>query len=142
MNLKDRSKRISALINNPYGRSIAASNESELGLPGGSQDAMTASKEIDLWLLEGKKELDRRRNGVKILLLGNSLSAHFQFPSLTKVRHRAIGIRKGLFDFSLRKVYSYIRSFCSPRVLSSRVRCPSTRTLYMTLNVASHQTSN
>jgi len=72
MNLKVRSKRISALINNPYGQSSAASNKSELGLPGESQDAMTASKEIDLWLLEEKKELDRRRNGVKILLLGKT----------------------------------------------------------------------
>ncbi len=75
MNPKDKSKRISALINNPYGGSIATSNDSELGHPhGGSQDAITASKEIDLWLLEEKKELDRRRNGVKILLLGDHLA--------------------------------------------------------------------
>jgi len=36
------------------------------------QDAVKTSKEIDQWLLEGKKALERRRRGVKILLLGVS----------------------------------------------------------------------
>jgi len=38
------------------------------------QAAVKTSKEIDMWLLEGKKALERRRRAVKILLLGQSES--------------------------------------------------------------------
>lgn len=34
------------------------------------QEAAATSKKIEAWLLEGKKALERRRKGVKILLLG------------------------------------------------------------------------
>jgi hypothetical protein len=35
-----------------------------------TQEAAATSKKIEAWLLEGKKPLKRRREGVKILLLG------------------------------------------------------------------------
>lgn len=35
-----------------------------------TQEAAATSKLIEAWLLEGKKALKRRREGVKILLLG------------------------------------------------------------------------
>jgi len=34
------------------------------------QEAATTSRVIESWLLEGKKDLERRKKGVKIVLLG------------------------------------------------------------------------
>ena len=36
----------------------------------GMQEAATTSRVIESWLLEGKKDLERRKKGVKIVLLG------------------------------------------------------------------------
>lgn len=38
------------------------------------QEAVKTSKEIDEWLLESKKALDKRKKAVKVLLLGGSTS--------------------------------------------------------------------
>jgi guanine nucleotide-binding protein subunit alpha len=40
-----------------------------------TQEAIKTSKEIEAWLLEEKKVMDRRRRAIKILLLGQSLLA-------------------------------------------------------------------
>lgn len=40
-----------------------------------SQDAVKTSKQIDQYLLEGKKEIERRRKAIKILLLGEYLDS-------------------------------------------------------------------
>jgi hypothetical protein len=59
-----------------------------------TQDAAATSRKIEAWLLEGKQALERRRKGVKILLLGKLFSWLFIFAS--ELYDRPIRIGQGM----------------------------------------------